>query len=196
MTTFKRLDFTVEDVLECIKDHNVIGKGGAGTVYHGSMPGGVDIAIKKLVGKRGRCDYGFSAEIRTLGRIRHRNIVRLLGYVTNKEKDTNLLLYEYMPNGSLGDLLHGRRGEELQWEERHRIALEAASGLSYLHHDCSPFIIHRDVKSNNILLDRDFEAHLADFGLAKLRQNAGSSECMSSIAGTFGYIAPGSFLKA
>jgi serine/threonine protein kinase len=155
------------------------------------MPEGIDhVAIKRLVGRgTGRNDHGFSAEIQTLGRIRHRNIVRLLGYVSNK--DTNLLLYEYMPNGSLGELLHGSKGGHLQWETRYRIAVEAAKGLCYLHHDCSPLIIHRDVKSNNILLDSDFEAHVADFGLAKFLQDAGASECMSSIAGSYGYIAPG-----
>ncbi|MBA0798127.1 hypothetical protein Gohar_008752 [Gossypium harknessii] len=150
------------------------------------MPDGLDVAIKRLVG--GRNDSGFSAEIQTLGRIRHRNIVRLLGYVSNK--DTNLLLYEYMPNGSLGEMLHGPKGAHLQWERRYTIALEAARGLCYLHHDCSPLIIHRDVKSNNILLGEDYEAHVADFGLAKFLQDAGASECMSSIAGSYGYIAP------
>ncbi|XP_058090915.1 receptor protein kinase CLAVATA1 [Magnolia sinica] len=188
LTAFQRLQFTAEDVVECLKDDNIIGKGGAGTVYRGSMAGEVYVAIKKLVGRSGRDDRGFSAEIQTLGKIRHRNIVRLLGFVSNK--DTNLLLYEYMPNGSLGELLHGSKGAHLQWETRYRIALEAALGLCYLHHDCSPLIIHRDVKSNNILLDSDFEAHVADFGLAKFLQDAGASECMSSIAGSYGYIAP------
>jgi hypothetical protein len=191
LTAFQRLDFKAEDVLECLKEENIIGKGGAGIVYRGSMPEGIDhVAIKRLVGRgTGRNDHGFSAEIQTLGRIRHRNIVRLLGYVSNK--DTNLLLYEYMPNGSLGELLHGSKGGHLQWETRYRIAVESAKGLCYLHHDCSPLIIHRDVKSNNILLDSDFEAHVADFGLAKFLQDAGASECMSSIAGSYGYIAPG-----
>lgn len=189
LTTFQRLDFKAEDVLECLKEENVIGKGGAGIVYRGSMPNGIEVAIKRLVGRgSGRCDHGFSAEIQTLGRIRHRNIVRLLGYVSNK--DTNLLLYEYMPNGSLGEMLHGSKGAHLQWETRYRIAVEAAKGLCYLHHDCSPLIIHRDVKSNNILLDLDYEAHVADFGLAKFLPDAGASECMSSIAGSYGYIAP------
>ncbi|KAM1387862.1 hypothetical protein ACFX2I_016053 [Malus domestica] len=189
LTAFQRLDFGAEDVLECLKEENIIGKGGAGIVYRGSMPDGVDVAIKRLVGRgTGRNDHGFSAEIKTLGRIRHRNIVRLLGYVSNK--DTNLLLYEYMPNGSLGELLHGPKGGHLQWERRYRIAVEAAKGLCYLHHDCSPLIIHRDVKSNNILLDSDLEAHVADFGLAKFLQDAGASECMSSVAGSYGYIAP------
>ncbi|CAA6655986.1 unnamed protein product [Spirodela intermedia] len=182
MTTFQRLDFSVDDVIECLKEDNVIGKGGAGTV-----------AIKRLVdkgggGAAGQHDRGFTAEIRTLGKIRHRNIVRLLGFVSNKE--ANLLLYEYMPNGSLGELLHGSKGAHLDWHARYRIAQEAAKGLCYLHHDCSPLIIHRDVKSNNILLDSAFEAHVADFGLAKFLQDCGASECMSSIAGSYGYIAP------
>lgn len=190
LTAFQKLDFKSEDVLECLKEENIIGKGGAGIVYRGSMPNNVDVAIKRLVGRgTGRSDHGFTAEIQTLGRIRHRHIVRLLGYVANK--DTNLLLYEYMPNGSLGELLHGSKGGHLQWETRHRVAVEAAKGLCYLHHDCSPLILHRDVKSNNILLDSDFEAHVADFGLAKFLVDGAASECMSSIAGSYGYIAPG-----
>ncbi|KAF8023555.1 hypothetical protein BT93_F0919 [Corymbia citriodora subsp. variegata] len=190
LTAFQKLGFKAEDVLKCLEEENIIGKGGAGIVYRGLMPDGADIAIKQLVGRAGsgHSDHGFSAEIKTLGRIRHRNIVRLLGYVS--KKDANLLLYEYMPNGSLGELLHGSKGGHLQWETRYRIAMEAAKGLCYLHHDCSPLIIHRDVKSNNILLDSEFEAHVADFGLAKFLQDAGASECMSSVAGSYGYIAP------
>jgi serine/threonine protein kinase len=96
-----------------------------------------------------------------------------------------------MPNGSLGEVLHGKRGGFLKWDTRLKIAIEAAKGLCYLHHDCSPLIIHRDVKSNNILLNSDFEAHVADFGLAKFLRDTGNSECMSAIAGSYGYIAPG-----
>ncbi|XP_052189827.1 receptor protein kinase CLAVATA1-like [Diospyros lotus] len=191
LTAFQKLDFKAEDILECLKEENIIGKGGAGIVYRGTMPnGGVDLAIKQLVGRdtTGRNDHGFSAEIQTLGKIRHRNIVKLLGYLSNRE--TNLLVYEYMPNGCLGEMLHGPNGAQLQWKSRNKIAMEAAKGLCYLHHDCSPLIIHRDVKSNNILLDSDYEAHVADFGLAKYFRAAGASERMSCIAGTFGYIAP------
>ncbi|KAK1305350.1 Receptor protein kinase CLAVATA1 [Acorus calamus] len=189
MTAFQRLDFTVEDVVGCLRDDNVIGRGGAGTVYRGAMAGGVDVAIKKLSRWGGQSDRGFSAEVRTLGRIRHRNIVRLMGYVAGR--DHNLLLYEYMANGSLGEVLHGPKGGYVKWECRYRIAVEAARGLCYLHHDCHPVILHRDVKSNNILLGPDFEAHVSDFGLAKfLRDSGGASECMSSIAGSYGYIAP------
>ncbi|CAL4929949.1 unnamed protein product [Urochloa decumbens] len=192
LTAFQRLDFSVDDVLDCLKEENVIGKGGSGIVYKGAG-GGAVVAVKRLpaIGRAGAAhdDYGFSAEIQTLGRIRHRHIVRLLGFAANRE--TNLLVYEYMPNGSLGEVLHGKKGGHLQWATRLKIAVEAAKGLCYLHHDCSPPILHRDVKSNNILLDADFEAHVADFGLAKfLRGNAGGSECMSAIAGSYGYIAP------
>ena len=189
---FQKLGFRSEHVLECVKENNVIGKGGAGIVYKGLMPNGEEVAVKKLltVSKGSSHDNGLSAEIQTLGRIRHRNIVRLLAFCSNK--DVNLLVYEYMPNGSLGEALHGNAGVFLKWETRLQIALEAAKGLCYLHHDCSPLIIHRDVKSNNILLGPEFEAHVADFGLAKfMMQDNGASQCMSSVAGSYGYIAPG-----
>ncbi|MQL77189.1 hypothetical protein Taro_009601 [Colocasia esculenta] len=190
LTAFQRLDFTCDDVLDCLKEENVIGKGGAGIVYKGVMPNGDQVAVKRLpaMSRGSSHDHGFSAEIQTLGRIRHRHIVRLLGFCSNHE--TNLLVYEYMPNGSLGELLHGKKGGHLHWDTRYKIAVEAAKGLCYLHHDCSPLILHRDVKSNNILLDSNFEAHVADFGLAKFLQDSGTSECMSAIAGSYGYIAP------
>ncbi|KAM1122935.1 hypothetical protein FF1_004381 [Malus domestica] len=190
LTAFQKLEFGSEDILECVKENNVIGKGGAGIVYRGTMSSGEQVAVKKLLGinKGSSHDNGLSAEIQTLGKIRHRNIVRLLAFCSNKE--TNLLVYEYMPNGSLGEVLHGKRGGYLTWETRLNIAIEAAKGLCYLHHDCSPLILHRDVKSNNILLNSEFEAHVADFGLAKFLQDTGTSECMSAVAGSYGYIAP------
>ncbi|PSS11065.1 Leucine-rich repeat receptor-like serine/threonine-protein kinase [Actinidia chinensis var. chinensis] len=190
LMAFQKLEFGSEHVLECLKENNIIGRGGAGIVYRGEMPNREHVAVKKLLGisKGSSHDNGLSAEIQTLGRIRHRNIVRLLAFCSNKE--TNLLVYEYLPNGSLGEVLHGKRGAYLKWDTRLKIAIEAAKGLSYLHHDCSPLILHRDVKSNNILLNSDFEAHVADFGLAKFLHSTGTSECMSAIAGSYGYIAP------
>ncbi|CAL0331746.1 unnamed protein product [Lupinus luteus] len=190
LTAFQRLDFTVDDVLDCLKEDNIIGKGGAGIVYKGAMPNGDHVAVKRLpaMSRGSSHDHGFNAEIQTLGRIRHRHIVRLLGFCSNHE--TNLLVYEYMPNGSLGEILHGKKGGHLRWDTRYNVAVEAAKGLCYLHHDCSPLILHRDVKSNNILLDSNYEAHVADFGLAKFLQDSGTSECMSAIAGSYGYIAP------
>ncbi|KAK9670120.1 hypothetical protein RND81_13G179100 [Saponaria officinalis] len=190
LTAFQRLDFTVDDVLDSLKEDNIIGKGGAGIVYKGVMPNGDSVAVKRLpaMSRGSSHDHGFNAEIQTLGKIRHRHIVRLLGFCSNHE--TNLLVYEYMPNGSLGEVIHGKKGGHLVWNTRYNIAVEAAKGLCYLHHDCSPLIVHRDVKSNNILLDSSFEAHVADFGLAKFLQDSGTSECMSAIAGSYGYIAP------
>ncbi|KAK3211059.1 hypothetical protein Dsin_015765 [Dipteronia sinensis] len=190
LTAFQRLDFTCDDILDSLKEDNIIGKGGAGIVYKGVMPNGDHVAVKRLpaMSRGSSHDHGFNAEIQTLGRIRHRHIVRLLGFCSNHE--TNLLVYEYMPNGSLGEVLHGKKGGHLHWDTRYKIAVEAAKGLCYLHHDCSPLIVHRDVKSNNILLDCNFEAHVADFGLAKFLQDSGTSECMSAIAGSYGYIAP------
>lgn len=190
LTAFQRLDFTSDDILDSLKEDNIIGKGGAGIVYKGAMPNGDLVAVKRLpaMSRGSSHDHGFNAEIQTLGRIRHRHIVRLLGFCSNHE--TNLLVYEYMPNGSLGEVLHGKKGGHLHWDTRYKIAVESAKGLCYLHHDCSPLIVHRDVKSNNILLDLNYEAHVADFGLAKFLQDSGTSECMSAIAGSYGYIAP------
>ncbi|XP_020262317.1 leucine-rich repeat receptor-like serine/threonine-protein kinase BAM1 [Asparagus officinalis] len=153
------------------------------------MPNGDHVAVKRLpaMSRASSHDHEFNAKIQTLSRIRHRHIVRLLGFCSNHE--TNLLVYEYMPNGSLGELLHGKKGGFLHWDARYKIAVEAAKGLCYLYHDCSPLILHRDVKSNNILLDSNLEAHVADFGLAKFLQDSETSECMSAIAGSYGYIA-------
>ncbi|KAL0917737.1 hypothetical protein M5K25_012823 [Dendrobium thyrsiflorum] len=189
ITAFQKVGFGVTEVLESMKEGNEIGRGGAGVVYLGRSPNGDGIAVKKLMGfgTNGH-DHGFRAEIRTLGSIRHRNIVRLLAFCSDSH--TNVLVYEYMGNGSLGEVLHGKRGGFLEWDRRYRIALEAARGLCYLHHDCYPMIIHRDVKSNNILLDSNLEAHVADFGLARFLLDGASSECMSAVAGSYGYIAP------
>nr|CAB3489595.1 unnamed protein product [Digitaria exilis] len=198
-TAFHKVDFGVAEVIECMKDDaNIIGRGGAGTVYAGRTRSGGAIAVKRLQRGAGAGeddnDRGFRAEVRTLGSIRHRNIVRLLAFCSNRE--ANVLVYEYMGGGSLGEVLHGKGGAFLAWGKRYRIAVEAARGLCYLHHDCAPMIVHRDVKSNNILLGDGMEARVADFGLAKfLRRGGGggggaTSECMSAVAGSYGYIAP------
>ncbi|KAI4346103.1 hypothetical protein L6164_013183 [Bauhinia variegata] len=196
---FQNLNFSVEQILRCLVDRNIIGEGFFGVVYRADMDNGQIVAVKKLRpaimtaddecehDKRGVLD-SFTAEVKTLGSIRHKNIVRFLGCCWNR--CTTLLMYDYMPNGSLGSLLHESNGDYLEWGLRYKILLGAAQGLAYLHHDCVPPIVHRDIKPNNILIDSDFEAHIADFGLAKLLDDsdfAGSSE---GIAGSYGYIAP------
>ncbi|RLN07268.1 leucine-rich repeat receptor-like kinase protein THICK TASSEL DWARF1 [Panicum miliaceum] len=177
-------------------EENIVGRGGAGTVYRCATRGGAEVAVKRLP-VPGRRDHGFRAEVATLGGVQHRNIVRLLGFASGAE--WNLLLYEYMPAGSLGAALHGERGALLGWGARLRVATEAARALCYLHHECKPRILHRDVKSSNILLDAAMEAHVADFGLAKFLCHGASGsgagavaaeECVSAVAGTYGYIAP------
>ncbi|CAI0441959.1 unnamed protein product [Linum tenue] len=197
LTNFQKLpeDLKQEHILDCLLEENIIGKGGAGVVYLGSIPGGVKVAIKQPIKRNSQRDGSFAAEVRTLGQIRHKHIVKLLGCVSNSDRSTTLLLYEYMPNGSLAEALHGPNGGSLSWEMRYKIAVEAAMGLSYLHHDCSPPIIHRDIKPHNILLDSVLEAHIADFGLSKLWHHSRplppeSSYHMSVVAGTFGYLAP------
>ncbi|KAK7263862.1 hypothetical protein RJT34_31460 [Clitoria ternatea] len=193
LTAFQRLNFTAEDVLECLSmSDKILGMGSTGTVYRAEMPGGEIIAIKKLWGKQKeniRRRRGVLAEVEVLGNVRHRNIVRLLGCCSNRE--CTMLLYEYMPNGNLDDLLHAKNkaGDNLvaDWFTRYKIALGVAQGICYLHHDCDPVIVHRDLKPSNILLDGELEARVADFGVAKLIQ---TDESMSVIAGSYGYIAP------
>ncbi|PWZ26050.1 Leucine-rich repeat receptor-like protein kinase TDR [Zea mays] len=212
MTAFQRLDFTADDVARCVEGSDgIIGAGSSGTVYRAKMPNGEVIAVKKLWQPSAQKDGGAQApeeppkrkdeadadggnrsmlaEVEVLGHLRHRNIVRLLGWCTDGE--ATLLLYEYMPNGSLDELLHGAvcRGKQagLDWDARHRIAVGVAQGMSYLHHDCVPAVAHRDLKPSNILLDADMEARVADFGVAKALQGAAP---MSVVAGSYGYIAP------
>ncbi|KAL5702627.1 hypothetical protein ACHQM5_027822 [Ranunculus cassubicifolius] len=200
-TPFQKLNFTVEQVLKCLVDGNVIGKGFSGVVYRADLDNGEVIAVKKLwpttvasarKNDDEKCGVGvrdsFSAEVKTLGTIRHKNIVRFLGCCWNK--NTKLLMYDYMPNGSLGSLLHERSGSCLEWDLRYQIILGAAQGLSYLHHDCAPPIVHRDIKANNILIGLEFEPYIADFGLAKLVDEKEFARSSNTVAGSYGYIAP------
>ncbi|KAL2476470.1 Receptor-like serine/threonine-protein kinase [Abeliophyllum distichum] len=124
-----------------------------------------------------------------MGDIKHRNIVSLYGYYTAPQY--NLLIYELMPNGSLDSLLHGKSLNRmvLDWPSRYKIAVGTARGISYLHHDCIPHIIHRDIKSSNILLDQNLEARVSDFGLATLME-PDKTHVSTLVAGTFGYLAP------
>ncbi|RLN03735.1 hypothetical protein C2845_PM13G10980 [Panicum miliaceum] len=194
LTSFHKVEFDEDDILGCLDEDNVVGMGAAGKVYKAVVGrGGEDtvVAVKKLWSGGGKAVDGaakdsFDAEVATLGRIRHKNIVKL--WCCFRSGDCRLLVYEYMPNGSLGDLLHGGKGGLLDWPARHRVMADAAEGLAYLHHDCAPLIVHRDIKSNNILLDAELGAKVADFGVARVIGDGPAA--VTAIAGSCGYIAP------
>ncbi|XP_057992699.1 receptor-like serine/threonine-protein kinase At1g78530 isoform X2 [Hevea brasiliensis] len=172
-----------------LSNKDIIGSGGFGTVYRLTINDSVAFAVKRLNRGSAERDRGFERELEAMGDIKHRNVVTLHGYYTAPHY--NLLVYELMPNGSLDAVLHGKSKEkkDLDWESRYRIALGAARGISYLHHDCIPHIIHRDIKSSNILLDQKMEARVSDFGLATLME-PDKTHVSTFPAGTFGYLAP------
>ncbi|XP_065854517.1 leucine-rich repeat receptor-like protein kinase PXL1 [Euphorbia lathyris] len=192
LVAFQRVSFTSSDILACIKESNIIGMGGTGIVYKAEVNRPhVVVAIKKLWRTDTDIENGSNdlfAEVSLLGRLRHRNIVRLLGYLHN-ETDV-MMINEYMPNGNLWSALHGKEADKLlvDWVSRYNIAVGVAQGLNYLHHDCRPPVIHRDIKSNNILLDANADARIADFGLARMMIH--KNETVSMVAGSYGYIAP------
>ena len=186
------LKLTLVDILEATNNFcktNIIGDGGFGTVYKATLPNGKIVAIKKLSEAKTQGHREFMAEMETLGKVKHQNLVPLLGYCSFGEE--KLLVYEYMVNGSLDLWLRNRTGalEVLDWNRRLKIATGAACGLAFLHHGFIPHIIHRDVKASNILLNEDFEPKVADFGLARLI-SACETHVSTDIAGTFGYIPP------
>ncbi|XP_068648230.1 LRR receptor-like serine/threonine-protein kinase RGI1 [Aristolochia californica] len=191
MTPYQKINFSVDDVVKKLSEANIIGQGCSGVVYRVEIGHGQVIAVKKLwpvnKGEELLERDSFSAEVNTLGCIRHKNIVRLLGCCRNRH--TKLLMFDYIVNGSLFELLHEKR-EFLDWESRYKIIIGAAQGLAYLHHDCIPPIVHRDVKANNILVGLQFEAYLADFGLAKLVDSSDDTRSGNTVAGSYGYIAP------
>uniref|UniRef100_A0A0E0L7B6 Protein kinase domain-containing protein n=1 Tax=Oryza punctata TaxID=4537 RepID=A0A0E0L7B6_ORYPU len=182
---------TYEDIMrltENLSEKYIIGYGASSTVYKCELKSGKAIAVKRLYSQYNHGLREFETELETIGSIRHRNLVSLHGFSLSPHG--NLLFYDYMGNGSLWDLLHGpSKKVKLNWDTRLRIAVGAAQGLAYLHHDCNPRIIHRDVKSSNILLDENFEAHLSDFGIAKCVPSA-KSHASTYVLGTIGYIDP------
>ncbi|KAF8117029.1 hypothetical protein N665_0012s0044 [Sinapis alba] len=168
---------------------NIIGCGGFGLVYKAMLPDGRKVAIKKLSGDCGQIEREFKAEVETLSRAQHPNLVLLQGFCFYKTD--RLLIYSYMENGSLDYWLHERNDGPalLDWRTRVRIAQGAAKGLYYLHQACEPHILHRDIKSSNILLDENFDSHLADFGLARL-MSPYETHVSTDLVGTLGYIPP------
>jgi Leucine-rich repeat (LRR) protein len=211
ITRFQALNFEGADIYQGLMEKNLIGSGGSGHVYRvthiNRCNGSTGVVAVKLIRNTGSLDENlereFESEVSILGNVRHNNIVRLLCCISGDE--SKLLVYDYMDNGSLDNWLHGhatRAGNSmarpqfvqrapLDWPTRLIVAVGVAQGLCYMHHDCSPPIIHRDVKTSNILLDSEFRAKVADFGLARILMRAGEPNTMSAVAGSFGYMAPG-----
>ncbi|KAH7660668.1 Non-specific serine/threonine protein kinase protein [Dioscorea alata] len=166
---------------------NCIGSGGFGATYKAEIAPGVLVAIKRLAVGRIQGVQQFHAEIKTLGRWRHPNLVTLIGYHLGEAE--MFLIYNYLPGGNLERFIHERSKRPVDWRMLHKIALDIARALAYLHDHCVPRILHRDVKPSNILLDNDFTAYLSDFGLARLLGNS-ETHATTGVAGTFGYVAP------
>ncbi|VVB06281.1 unnamed protein product [Arabis nemorensis] len=174
------------------KEKQILGSGGFGQVYRGTLSGSDgEIAVKRTSHGSSQGKREFLAEISTIGRLRHPNLVRLLGYC--RHKDDLFLVYDFMPNGSLDKYLNrsdtDENQERLSWEQRFKIIRDIASALLYLHQEWVQVIIHRDIKPANVLLDHEMNARLGDFGLAKL-YDPGFDPQTTKVAGTFGYIAP------
>lgn len=167
-------------------ESNLLGQGGFGQVYKGTVRG-QEVAIKKLRSGSGQGEREFQAEVEIISRVHHKNLVSLVGYCIYGEQ--RLLVYEYVPNKTLEFHLHGSGRPALDWPRRWKIAVGSAKGLAYLHEDCHPKIIHRDIKAANILLDYTFEPKVADFGLAKY-QATEQTAVSTRVMGTFGYLAP------
>ncbi|XBH66478.1 hypothetical protein VPH35_094974 [Triticum aestivum] len=170
-------------------DNQILRKGGFGRVYGGALAGsGVPVAVKRISSESRQGLAQFTAEIIILGRLRHRNLVHLIGYC--RHKDELLLVYERMPNGSLDSYLHAQtRSATLSWTQRLHIIKGVASGLLYLHEDWEQVIVDRDIKASNVLLDADMNGRLGDFGLARLHDH-GADAHTTHVAGTRGYLAP------
>ncbi|CAA7043869.1 unnamed protein product [Microthlaspi erraticum] len=182
--------FTYEDLAKATDNfskNNLIGQGGFGYVHKGVLSDGTEVAIKQLKAGSGQGEREFQAEIQTISRVHHRHLVSLLGYcITGSQR---LLVYDFVPNKTLEFHLHEKGRPVMEWPKRMKIALGAAKGLSYLHEDCNPKTIHRDVKAANILIDDSYEAKLADFGLARSSLDT-DTHVSTRIMGTFGYLAP------
>nr|QAS62480.1 LRR receptor-like kinase family protein [Sedum alfredii] len=191
LTLYQKMEFSIDEVVRNLTTANVIGTGSSGIVYKTHSLSREALAVKKMWASDE--SGAFSSEINTLGSIRHKNIVRLLGWGSNQ--NLKLLFYDYLPNGSLSSLLHGAGKGSAEWETRYDVLLGVAHALAYLHHDCLPAIIHGDVKAMNVLLGTRNEPYLADFGLARTVPNnvidhfyKGSHK--PRLAGSYGYMAP------
>ncbi|KMT00458.1 hypothetical protein BVRB_9g217590 [Beta vulgaris subsp. vulgaris] len=187
---FTKSTFTYDELAAATNGFSqarLLGQGGFGYVHKGVLPNGKEIAVKSLKSGSGQGEREFQAEVEIISRVHHRHLVSLVGYCIAGGQ--RMLVYEFVPNGTLEFHLHGKGRPVMDFPSRMKIALGSAKGLAYLHEDCHPRIIHRDIKTANILIDNCFEAKVADFGLAKL-SSATDTHVSTRVMGTFGYLAP------
>ncbi|XP_065638183.1 LOW QUALITY PROTEIN: chitin elicitor receptor kinase 1 [Quercus suber] len=185
ITMDKSVEFSYEELAKATDDfslNNKIGQGGFGSVYYAELRG-EKAAIKKMDMKASK---EFLSELKVLTNVHHLNLVRLIGYCV---EGSLFLVYEYIENGNLSQHLHSSRRDPLPWSTRVDIALDSARGLEYIHEYTVPVYIHRDIKSANILIDKNFRGKVADFGLTKWTEY-GTASLNSGLVGTFGYMSP------
>ncbi|XP_059647092.1 L-type lectin-domain containing receptor kinase IV.1-like [Cornus florida] len=170
------------------RDKELLGTGGFGRVYRGVLPTSeIEVAVKRVSHESRQGMKDFVAEIVSIGRLRHRNLVQFLGYC--RRKGELLLVYDYMPNGSLDKFLYDQPEFTLNWSQRFQVIKAVASGLFYLHEEWEQVVVHRDIKASNVLLDGELNGRLGDFGLARLYEHGTLPETTHAV-GTFGYLAP------
>lgn len=181
----------IMEATENLNDKYIVGKGAHGEVFKAALGPTNVYAVKKLKFSDHRDgSHSMVREIQIIENIRHRNLVKVEDFWF--KKDYGLILYRYMENGNLHDVLYATDPpRNLEWSVRYKIAVGTAHGLAYLHYDCDPPVLHRDIKPQNILLDCEMEPRISDFGIAKLLDPSSASGTSMSISGTLGYIAPG-----